>query len=206
MNTPMSIRMGQSLRAHEEFRHARNRALAQKFFATLQRQPGGLLCFEAVRAQLGFRGMANSGLQEIDIDKVVGSVGRAHDFAANFQPLRETSKDRWLQIRLAHAEMRDLPPIEVFQIDDAYFVIDGHHRVSVARTMKLISIAAMVTKVETVRPFAEYAAHRDERGVRAWELPQIIPSARNWLAARLIHGGRFLQNLGDPCSCASFGA
>jgi hypothetical protein len=196
----------QTIRFQEEFRQARNRALLQQVFTRLRRQPNGLLCFDAVRTQLGFRGLADQGLQEIDVDKVVGSVGRHLDFSSNFQPRRDSSRDRWLQIRRAHEEMRGLPPIEVYQIDDVYFVSDGHHRMSVARAMNLLSIAAIVTKVETQRPFAGYEASGHKRSVLARAAWKKLPAGRAWLARQLIRWGRHLQRLGDPCSGISAAA
>jgi nucleotide-binding universal stress UspA family protein len=47
-----------------------------------------------------------------------------------------------------------LPPIEVYQIGDAYFVLDGNHRVSVARQLEATHIQAYVTEVRTKVPLA----------------------------------------------------
>ena len=43
----------------------------------------------------------------------------------------------------------DMPPIEVYRVGALHFVIDGHHRVSVARQLRLDKIDAMVTEIIT---------------------------------------------------------
>jgi nucleotide-binding universal stress UspA family protein len=45
-----------------------------------------------------------------------------------------------------------LKPIEVYKIGEAYFVKDGHHRVSVAREMGVKNIQAYVTEIRTRVP------------------------------------------------------
>ncbi|MCZ7670816.1 MAG: universal stress protein [Chloroflexi bacterium] len=42
-----------------------------------------------------------------------------------------------------------VPPIEVYQVGEAYFVKDGNHRVSVARQLEMSTIEAYVTEVRT---------------------------------------------------------
>jgi len=50
--------------------------------------------------------------------------------------------------------MSGLPPIEVYQIGDAYFVHDGHHRISVARQNKAKEVQAYVTEVQSRVPLS----------------------------------------------------
>jgi hypothetical protein len=47
---------------------------------------------------------------------------------------------------------RELPPVELVQIGDFYFVRDGHHRISVARAMGQEHIEAEVTVWDVVGP------------------------------------------------------
>jgi hypothetical protein len=46
----------------------------------------------------------------------------------------------------------ELPPIDVYKVGDGYYVIDGHHRVSVARSLGRQSINARVIEVKTRAP------------------------------------------------------
>lgn len=66
---------------------------------------------------------------------IKGSLGRSTDFDANFNPLQERSRSRWVSIATAIQMDIPLPPIELVQVGEAYFVQDGHHRISVTKTM-----------------------------------------------------------------------
>jgi hypothetical protein len=72
------------------------------------------------------------GIQDIPIEKIIGSVGRKDDFDQQFRPLKGNLQDRWINI-FVHQELDDLPAINVYQVGEFYFVEDGHHRVSTAR-------------------------------------------------------------------------
>jgi len=107
-----------------------------------------LLSFEKVQSLLRSRAYAFSGLQTIPLSAVVGSEGRSHDFARDFRPQSHLLQ----RLRhLVHNPQIDLSrPIEVFQVDQVYFIRDGHHRVAVALSRGQTTIQALVTQV-TVR-------------------------------------------------------
>jgi hypothetical protein len=96
-------------------------------------------------------------VQDIPLAKIVGSVGRYQDFVQAFLPTNESMSDRWQSVAAAYLNptSRGLPPIEVYQVGDCYFVRDGNHRVSVARHLKLPIIEAHVW--EYLRPIAGLA-------------------------------------------------
>jgi len=79
-----------------------------------------------------------------------GSEGRCQDFDADFRPLKELSRERWMAIAAAWKLGTELPPVQLVQIRDLYFVRDGHHRISVARAMRQENIDAEVTVWEVV--------------------------------------------------------
>ena len=86
----------------------------------------------------------NLGLQTIPLAKIRGSEGRANDFDVDFLPSQTHSKDRWIDIAAARQLGKPLPPVVLIQVGDAYFVRDGHHRLSVARLMGQATIDAEV--------------------------------------------------------------
>lgn len=135
--------------AVQDFRRARQRADMQEMLARLG---GGrrsrLLSFDEVRKQIGKASLLPRGLKEIPIEAIVGSVGRYEDFNRQFLPRQESQQSRWASVRMAF-EYSGLPPIEVYQIGDVYFVLDGHHRVSVARQLGARKIEAYVTEIPT---------------------------------------------------------
>jgi hypothetical protein len=91
----------------------------------------------------------------------VGSVGRYDDFTRSFLPRRDSDAGRWARVKAATLDLTGLPPIEVYQIGQAYFVLDGNHRVSVARQLGAPTIQAYVTEVPDQSPLlARHSARR----------------------------------------------
>jgi hypothetical protein len=56
-------------------------------------------------------------------------------------------RDRWRQLERAFPDAA-FPPIVAYKLGDAYFVIDGHHRVALARHNRMEMIDAEVTELE----------------------------------------------------------
>ena len=59
---------------------------------------------------------------------------------------------KWKRIDRAFHRTEDLPPVELYEIEDAYFVVDGHHRVSVARYHQVPTLEAAVAEFHPRRP------------------------------------------------------
>lgn len=140
------------LRAIEDFHEARRKAAIEQVLSRLRGQPDTLYSYDEVRRLVGEGSRVDRGLREIPLDQIVGSVGRYSDFTRTFLPRTDMMQDRWARVKLVATDMGGWPPIEVYQLGDAYFVIDGNHRVSVARQMGLPTIAAYVTEVKTTVP------------------------------------------------------
>lgn len=138
--------------ALNDFHQARNRALLGAVLARLTGSERRLLAYDDVRRELRLAGGVERGIREIPLDAIVGSVGRYADFSRDFLPLRESNRGRWAAVKAAVDSLTGLPPIEVYQIGEAYFVRDGNHRVSVARRLGAPTIQAYVTEVQTRVP------------------------------------------------------
>jgi ParB-like nuclease family protein len=95
-------------------------------------------------ADAATRGKAR--LEVIPTDAIVGSVEPTIVFDSRFRPISEHVRPRWQRIALAHRTGVSLPPITVIERPDGYYVVDGRHRVSVARAMGLRDIEARVTR------------------------------------------------------------
>lgn len=141
--------------ALRDFQRARKSAVLRQLLARLRGKSTDLLDYETICQQLGptNRTIAH-GLKEIPLAKIVGSVGRYRDFTREFLPTQQANATRWATIKAAVTDMTGLPPIEVYQIGDAYFVLDGNHRVSVARKLGSKTISAHVTEVKTRVPLS----------------------------------------------------
>jgi hypothetical protein len=84
-------------------------------------------------------------LQVIALAEIVGTLEPTISFDAGFRPASELVRSRWQRIALAHHRGVALPPINVLQLPDGYYIVDGRHRVSVARALGHPDIAAWVT-------------------------------------------------------------
>lgn len=130
-----------------KFNAARRRAFIQDALAELSGRPENLLSFSDVQEQLHLsEPHQGARLEEIPLDKVVGSVGRYRDFNRAFLPRDHIDPNRWTRIERLRRQ-HTLPPIDVFQIGDVYFVQDGNHRVSVARARGDKTIQARVVEI-----------------------------------------------------------
>lgn len=134
--------------AHRDFDKAYRRSFWRRLSSWLRGTSNDLLPYDEVRKQLPIKGQRDAGLQEIPLDKIVGSVGRYRDFDRAFLPIQRVTSDRWINISKLRYEDSPLPSIEVYQIGDVYFVRDGNHRVSVARERGQSYIDAYVTLVD----------------------------------------------------------
>jgi nucleotide-binding universal stress UspA family protein len=138
--------------AAEDFRRARNQAALTDIIARLTGRSADLLPYEEVRRKLRGRVSPKRELRDIPLDAIVGSVGRYGDFTRDFLPRSNSAAQRWQGVRNAMGGLRGVPPIEVYQIGQVYFVLDGNHRVSVARANGNRTIQAYVTEVNTRVP------------------------------------------------------
>ncbi len=86
------------------------------------------------------------GIRPIPVERIVGTDSRAGDFDRDFRARRPDVRERRRRVALAFPD-GNFPPIVVYQLGDAYFVIDGHHRVAVARQQRRELIDAEVTKL-----------------------------------------------------------
>lgn len=137
--------------AVNDFHHARDLAALEQISSRLTGKSAELLSFEDVVHKLRASGGSDRGLQDIPIKAVVGSVGRYSDFTRNFLPRQGNDMERWARVKslIVNPGAPGLDPIEVYKIGEAYFVRDGHHRVSVARRLGAKYIQAYVTEVKT---------------------------------------------------------
>jgi hypothetical protein len=84
-------------------------------------------------------------LEVIPLAEVVGTVELSRQFDARFRPVSSLLRRRWESLALAHRKGMPLPPIEVRKGPDGYYVVDGRHRVSVARAVGQLEIDAWVS-------------------------------------------------------------
>jgi len=135
----------------QEFEQARHQATFGMLLTKLRGEPTELLSFEEVRQKLRLTSRAYRGVREVSLDLIIGSVGRYLDFTRTFLPLHDSLQPRWSKIAQLTAD-RGLGPVELYQVGESYFVLDGHHRVSVARQNNAPAIEAHVYEYATRVP------------------------------------------------------
>lgn len=136
----------------QDFRRARRRADIEDLLARLTGKPGDLLSYDDVRRTLKASGGIARGLHDIPLDAIVGSVGRYADFTRSFLPRHDSDGERWSRVQRVVQDAQGFEPIRVYKVGTAYFVIDGNHRVSVARQSGATHIHAYVTELQTRVP------------------------------------------------------
>lgn len=143
--------------AAEAFHRARRQAALESLVARVSGHSADLLSFDDIVDKLGLLCQSEAGLQQVPISAIIGSVGRYRDFSRTFLPRTEEDQDRWVGVSTAAAHIGDLPPVQLYRLGDSYFVLDGNHRISIARTRGLDYIDAQVTDVQTRVPLPEGA-------------------------------------------------
>jgi uncharacterized ParB-like nuclease family protein len=91
------------------------------------------------------------GIRPIPVAAIVGTVSRVEDFDRDFLPKRSKIQERWRQVEQSFPDS-DFPPISVYEIDGRYFVVDGHHRVAIAKQRGTEFIDAEVTRLRSRTP------------------------------------------------------
>lgn len=153
--------------SESEFKHVRFKAFLEMIMGLIKGHNMHLLSFDEVIQQLRLKQAYYRGLQTIPVANITGSTGRYEDFTCHFLPRRATrqTKERWRNIYMLAVSGQGFPPIDVYKIDQVYFVQDGNHRVSVARELGWETIQAYVTELpcsislepETARKFLQKA-------------------------------------------------
>jgi hypothetical protein len=134
--------------SRDDFTHAYVKGFLRAMQSWIQRENNDLLPYDEVRKHIPMRGQHYVGLQQIETEKIIGSVSRFNDFDRAFLPRQSHTRGRWESIDRAYFQDVILPPIDVYKVGDAYFVKDGNHRVSVARERGQAYMDAYVIEVD----------------------------------------------------------
>ena len=138
--------------AIRDFRDARRKVALRAILSRLSGKSTELLSYEEVRQKLQAVDGNKREFREIPLDAIVGSVGRYNDFTRDFLPRRDSDEERWARVMTRVSGLTGLSPIDVYQVGEVYFVLDGNHRVSVAQQLGATHIQARVTEMRTRVP------------------------------------------------------
>ena len=142
-----------------------------------------LLAFDEVSRRLGLRTRLPVGRREVATDDIIGSVGRVADFDGCFRP-RTRKLRKAIADRAADPTVIDMP-ISLLQVDHAYFVEDGHKRLSMAIAAGRKAVDADIDRFETELHLASgttlasiRATGRERRFRRVTGLADALPRRR----------------------------
>jgi hypothetical protein len=144
--------MNLEVQVDADFSRARRKALLRRVRARLQRDNAseGLFCFDDLRKIPGAMGRIHRGMRTVPVRQIGGSVGRCSEFDRDFMPAKASVEERWKRIDRAFHRGEELPAVSLYKVGAFYFVLDGHHRVSVATYHGVEWIDAYVTEFDTV--------------------------------------------------------
>jgi hypothetical protein len=146
--------MSVEVQAEADFDRARRRAFFGRIAAYLRRECSRLLAFDEVGEGHLAHNRHRLGLRDVEVSKIVGSVGRHEAFDRGFMPMKGSLAERWKRVDRAFHTGLDLPAVRLYKMEDSYFVEDGNHRISVARYQGVETIEA-----DVIEFFPLYGAH-----------------------------------------------
>ena len=138
-----------SERVRSDFSRARFKAFLNKVWGAISGHPTNLLSYDDIKEKLHIGGPIYRGLQTVHIEQIVGSLNRYHQFDRAFLPIQDETSSRWQNIDRAFYKDIYLPPTVLYKVGQVFFVVDGHHRVSVAREQGQEFIEAEIRECST---------------------------------------------------------
>lgn len=114
-----------------------------------RREPIGLIPLTDALGALGHDGVQGRAVAEVPIGQIVGTTARADDFDAEFGLRNRALRERWRSVADVVARGVDAP-VDLVQLGELYFVLDGHHRVSAARSLGRPTVLASVQRICTI--------------------------------------------------------
>jgi hypothetical protein len=135
--------------AQHDFSQARTKAFLSRIASIFKPSESELLPFDQAKKLIKPENEVYKGLTTVPIDRIVGSEGRYRDFNRHFLPNKEHLRQRWVSVDKTQYEDIVLPPVKLYEMGGVYFVRDGNHRVSVARSKGQLEIDAEVVSLQS---------------------------------------------------------
>ncbi|MCA9907303.1 MAG: ParB N-terminal domain-containing protein [Anaerolineae bacterium] len=134
-----------ALHAHDMFERNWRRGCFERLIASIKRAPCAIRLMADLCPQQRKPLNAGHAIQKpVRVERIVGTAGSL-DFDQGFRPLRREKRARWISVAVAMmTDPHSLPPIRVVEVGQEYYVVDGHHRVSVAKALKRLYLDAQV--------------------------------------------------------------
>jgi len=170
--------------SRNDYARARFKAFWRGIAAAISGEPNTLLSYDEIKEKLHIGGPIYRGMQTVRVEQIVGSLNRYHEFDRAFLPTQDKNAFRWQRINQAFYKEISLPPIVLYKVGEIFFVVDGHHRVSVAREQNQIYIDAEVRECATkvnispdIKPEDLEVLHDKVHFIERTEIDRIRPEA-----------------------------
>ncbi len=146
---PPILGTGQLLfeRARSLFHSQKNQGFRRRLWMSLTHRSARLRSFDEAVSGARIEDGHSVGTRPVPIQKIRGSLGKTGEFDDKFHPRREEDLTRWLSVAIARLSGRDLPAVDLIELDGYYYVRDGHHRISVAQALGQQYIDAEITRM-----------------------------------------------------------
>lgn len=168
--------------------------------------------FEKVRNEEKAFTSIDRGTSLVPLERIVGSVGRYHDFDAKFSPRSYRSDERLRTLTTALSQGRPIPPISLYQIKDSYYILDGHHRFTAAKNLGHDHIRACILELLPSTDTLENKLYIEKIGFRdrfkLTNVPKLTePGQYTYLQEQIQEHHQFLSNeSAEPVSPAQAAA
>ncbi|GAB4424070.1 MAG: DUF4032 domain-containing protein [Anaerolineales bacterium] len=136
-------------RVRADYSQARFQAFLNRVWGGISGQPTELLSYDDFKTKLHIGGFIYRGMWTVKVEQIVGSLNRYQAFKRAFLPTCDDTSERWQRINRAFYEDISLPPVVLYKVGQVYFLVDGHHRVSVARKQGQMYIDAEVRECKS---------------------------------------------------------
>jgi hypothetical protein len=118
------------------FSHTIIRGKIMRLLRTFKKRSASLQNLQSYLTSFRVLNRSYKGVQFVKINQILGSEGRIEDFDIYFNPIHERTRNRWVNIARIRLSGSELPPVELIQVGEIFFVRDGHHRISVAKALR----------------------------------------------------------------------
>lgn len=145
----------------EAFDKARFLSLLGDLKSLFTREDNRLLSFDSFSRKLNLKNQRYLGIKAVPTRAIVGSVDRYLDFDRRFLPRKAHLETRWSNIYKAYSRFENLPLVKLYKVGELYFVVDGNHRVSVAKNIGTEFIDAEVIEFLTKFPVTRQMDPKD---------------------------------------------
>jgi hypothetical protein len=129
----------------------------QRLWAWILHKPMKLLELDVTLCCQQVQNSHYAGLQTVNIDCIKGTEGKSDSFDAAFYPVKEITRSRWVSIAREKLNGQELPPVELVDVEGVCYVREGHHRISVARSLGQDFIEAEITEMSLLHRLCECA-------------------------------------------------